>query len=98
MNKYDELSPAELAERLSSALPGDAAQWFQELIQEEQELSLRNLLKPYQDKVPLVLERMDVESIAQLFQGLNDYYIMKALFGNFRSVDEVKRQSILEMI
>lgn len=98
MKKHDELSPAELVERLSSLLPEDAAQLFQELIQEEQELSLRNLLKPYQDKVPLVLERMDVESIAQLFHGLNDYYIMKALFGNFRSVDEVKRQSILEKI
>ena len=94
-NPIDNLSPSELARRLSEAQTTEGAILFQELIEAEQELSLLNLLKPYQDRVPLVLQVMDVESIVRLLRELDDYYIMKALFGNFRTVDEEKRQRVL---
>ena len=90
------LSLSELVERLLKAERAERARLFQRLIEEEQELSLLNLLKAYEDKVPLVLQMMDVKSVVELFEELDDYYIMKALFGNFRAVDEEKRQKILE--
>ena len=90
------LLPTELAEKLSKAARGEGARLFRELIDEEQELSVANLLKPYEDKVPVILQLMDVRSIVELFEGLDDYYIMKGLFGNFRAVDEGKRQEIVE--
>ncbi len=93
-----QLSPSELAERLASIERAEGARLLQELIEEEQELCLLNLLKPYQDKVPLVLQMMDAGSIVEIFEELNDYYIMKALFGNFRAVDEERRQEILKKL
>ena len=92
------LSASELVEKLSNIGRHEGARLLQELIQEEQELSLLNLLKPYEDKVPQVLRIMDLESIVALFEELDDYYIMKALFGNFQAVDEEKRQGILEQL
>ena len=41
---------------------------------------------------------MNVGSIVEIFEELNDYYIMKALFGNFRAVDGKKRQEILKKL
>ena len=95
-HQISKLLPSELAEKLSDAKRVEGAQLLQELIEEEQELSLLNLLKAYEDKVPQVLQMMDVSSIVALFEELDDYHIMKALFGNFRAVDEEKRQKILE--
>ena len=92
------LSASELVEKLSNIGRHEGARLLRELIQEEQELSLLNLLKPYEDKVPQVLRIMDLESIVALFEELDDYYIMKALFGNFQAVDEEKRQGILEQL
>lgn len=90
-----ELEPPELAARLQSMDPHDGARLFQALIEEEQRLSLLNLLKPYRDKVPLVLDRLEVPDIVRVFDHMDDYYIMKALFGNFRVVEEKTRQEIL---
>ncbi|MEN8131294.1 MAG: phosphodiester glycosidase family protein [Pseudomonadota bacterium] len=97
-NPFSNLSPSEIVARLSKAKASEASRIFRGLIEKEQELSLRNLLKPYDDKVPLVLQQMDVSSIAGIFQELDDYHIMKALFGNFRTVREQKRQKILEVL
>lgn len=97
-HQVSQLSPSELTEKLTNSERVEGARLLQELIEEEQELSLLNLLKPYQDKVPLVLSMMDVGSIVEIFEELNDYYIMKALFGNFRAVDEEKRQEILKKL
>ncbi len=97
-HQLSQLSPSELAEKLTNAERAAGARLLQELIEEEQELSRLNLLKPYQDKVPLVLPMMAVDCIVEIFEELNDYYIVKALFGNFRAVDEEKRQEILRKL
>jgi Mg/Co/Ni transporter MgtE len=91
-----QLSPSEIVERLFKTEGSEASRIFRGLIEKEQELSIRNLLKPYDDKVPLLLQKMDVPSITRIFNNLDDYYIMKALFGNFRTVELEKRQKILE--
>jgi Mg/Co/Ni transporter MgtE len=97
-NRFSNLSPSDIVERLSKAKASEAARIFKGLIEKEQELSFRNLLKPYDDKVPLVLQQMDVNSITRIFQELDEYHIMKALFGNFRTVQERKRLKILEAL
>jgi Mg/Co/Ni transporter MgtE len=91
-----ELEPPEIAEKLKTMEAPEAARLFAALIEEEQRLSLLNLLKPYKDKVPLVLQDLEVAEVVRFFNHLNDYYIMRALFGNFRVVEEHTRQQILE--
>lgn len=93
-----ELEAPEIAEKLKTLEAPEAAKLFQALIKEEQRLSLLNLLKPYKDKVPLVLQRLELGEIVSIFNHLDDYYVMKALFGNFRVVEEQTRQQILESL
>ena len=97
-HQVDQVIPSELADAVASSQPSEGALLLQKLVEEEQELSLLNRFKPYEDKVPLVLNAMDVCFIVAVFNELDDYYIMKALFGNFQAVDEAKRQRILEGI
>ena len=87
-----------MLERLSTADCSEGACLFQELVEEQHELGLLNLLKPYEDKVPLVLQAMDIDLIVALFEELDEYYVVKALFGNFQAVNEERREDILRSL
>lgn len=92
------LSPEGIVAKIRESPVQDGAAILQALIEEEQELSRLNILKPYEDKVPLVLQRLDVPAIAGLFNHLNGYYILKALFGNFRAVEDGIIEEVLEAL
>jgi len=88
----------EIIERIKGATTDRSAQLLQKLIAEEQELSRLNLLKAYEDKMSLVLQNLEISQIVDIFNQMDDYYILKALFGNFRAVDNRTRQEILERL
>ncbi|MDY7018468.1 MAG: phosphodiester glycosidase family protein [Chloroflexota bacterium] len=96
--KMSNLKLEEIVERIKGATTDRSAQLLQKLIAEEQELSRLNLLKAYEDKVPLVLQNFEISQIVDIFNQMDDYYILKALFGNFRAVDNRTRQEILERL
>lgn len=93
-----QLNPQGIVDKIRGGPVAAGAEILQALIEEEQELSRLNILKPYEDKVPLVLQRLDVPAMAAVFNQLDEYYILKALFGNFRTVEESIIEEVLEAL
>lgn len=93
-----QLHPQGIVDKIRGGPVEAGAGILQALIEEEQELSRLNILKPYEDKVPLVLQRLDVPTMAAVFNHLDGYYILKALFGNFRTVEDSIIEEVLEAL
>ncbi|MDY7018467.1 MAG: phosphodiester glycosidase family protein [Chloroflexota bacterium] len=77
---------------------GEATELLRDLILKEQFLSENNSLEAYTEKLPLVLESLEVSFFSEVAGRLEATLLRKALFGNFRAVSDTRLVEILESI
>ncbi len=92
------MEPKAFACRLAEVDLGEAADLLKTLIETERDLVRNNKLKAYDDKLPLVLERLDVSLMAAIFNHLDTVLPRQALFGNFRVVEYQVKVELLKKL
>lgn len=92
------LVPKAFARQLGEIDLARAANLLKTLSEAEQYLVRDNRLKAYQDKLPLVLEQLDVSLMAAIFNRLDIVLLRQALFGNFRVVEHQVKVELLERL
>jgi flagellar motility protein MotE (MotC chaperone) len=90
-----EVNVDDFVARLTAENLTTATRLLRGLIEAERELTLRNELKPYEEKLPPVLQALAVPLIARIFDGLETELVRGALFGNFRAVERPVQAQIV---
>lgn len=90
-----EVVPDDFVYRLQAEDVATATRLLQGLIEAERELTFRNELKPYEEKLPPVLQSLPIPLLAGMFDGLETELVRGALFGNFRAVERPVQAQIV---
>lgn len=93
-----QLGSDELLHQLSALEPAAAACILAELIEDQERRNDRNLIKPYQERVPGMLTDLEESRVVELLGRLDPALVWKALLKNFRSVPAGLQVRLLQRI
>ncbi len=84
-----------LAEALAAGEPSAAAAAAERLILAEDALLARNLLKPYQDRLPELVIRAGLREVAAMLDRLPVALVRRVLFGNYARIPDARLRALL---